>query len=89
LDFFLQRFIYGTTKEYPPLYGSYHSDNDVKVYLRSFQQQQQQQRQPHVIFLKFYIFNNDNLFSSEHLTVRKNKCVVKNLIIICVLINIQ
>ncbi|CAF4245312.1 unnamed protein product [Rotaria socialis] len=36
------RFMYGTTKEYPPLYGSYHSDNDLKIYLRSFQKQQKQ-----------------------------------------------
>ncbi|CAF0884487.1 unnamed protein product [Rotaria sordida] len=34
------RFMYGTAKEYPPLYGSIHSDNDLKVYLRSFQRQQ-------------------------------------------------
>ncbi|CAF5100435.1 unnamed protein product [Rotaria sp. Silwood1] len=36
------RFMYGTTKEYPPLYGSCHSDNDLKVYLRTFQKQQKQ-----------------------------------------------
>ncbi|CAF2651593.1 unnamed protein product [Rotaria sp. Silwood2] len=36
------RFMYGTAKEYPPLYGSYHSDNDLKVYLRCFQKQQKQ-----------------------------------------------
>lgn len=36
------RFIYGTTKEYPPLYGSYHSDNDVKLYFNSLKQTSQQ-----------------------------------------------
>jgi len=46
--------MYGTTKEYPPLYGSYHSDNDVKVYLRSFQQQQQ--KQPSAVCFSFFLF---------------------------------
>ncbi|CAF1589286.1 unnamed protein product [Didymodactylos carnosus] len=33
------RSIYGTTKEYPPLYGSCFSDNDVKSHLRTWKPQ--------------------------------------------------
>lgn len=36
------RFMYGTAKEYPPLYASCYTDTDVKTCLRSIQQQQQQ-----------------------------------------------
>ncbi|CAF1415212.1 unnamed protein product [Adineta steineri] len=36
------RYMYGTTKEYPPPYGSSYSDNDIKIYMRSFQQQRKQ-----------------------------------------------
>ena len=42
-----QRFLYGTAKEYPPLYASCHTDSDVKTCLRSIQQQQ---RNSHVSF---------------------------------------
>ncbi|UJR25103.1 hypothetical protein I4U23_006463 [Adineta vaga] len=36
------RYMYGTAKHYPPLYGSSFSDNDIKLYMRNFQQQKRQ-----------------------------------------------
>ncbi|CAF1622694.1 unnamed protein product [Adineta ricciae] len=40
------RYMYGTAKQYPPLYGSSFSDNDIKIYMRSFQQQQRHAHNP-------------------------------------------
>ena len=34
--------MYGTSKEYPPLYSSFYTDSDVKGYLRTIRQHQRE-----------------------------------------------